>query len=230
MARQRLAFVALIAMLSACVSLDTQGRILCGDGGMCPSGFECRWGRCCPSGSSTSECPLGLNDSFGLTYLPSGTVCPAGFIYTGSVNRCCPVRDTSPCSASRVGNPCTDRRECDDTPSAGCIKMTDTGMQFPDSYCFRLCSNDGDCGANAVCLQAVHICAPLCTLQTSERFAPCRVPADGRSKYVCVKLRDLNPSVTDGRAICVPDCTVPGYQCGDNFECDPTMHACVPRS
>lgn len=57
-------------------ALDETGRILCGTGGQCPTGYSCRAARCCKTGVSSANCPLVRGGDPG--WLCEGGACRGG--------------------------------------------------------------------------------------------------------------------------------------------------------
>jgi hypothetical protein len=237
----------LLFYLAGCSTpeLDAHGAIECGgdDGQLCPPGFECRWGRCCPEGSPLEQCPTTLApDRRGLSYAPNdGGLCPAGYQKVGS--KCC-LPQTPDCNNTKVGTTCS--ASAVDTQCAMgsggvplCVRDTDTsfpGDEFPGGYCSVTCNPDvpqasSGCGDFGVCVHegSIGACVAECTLEHPGQMRPCRRPESGPSPYVCIPLYPnvldpQDPHSTEG--LCIPDCTVdPGF-CGSNGTCNRTTRQC----
>lgn len=93
-----------------------------------------------------------------------------------------------------VGDPCASDGDCGGIPSAEAFCLTSVGgyISFPGGYCSSYCTDDGPCGAGAVCvvMYSYGICMQPCTSDTE-----CRT-AEG---YTCNAI----PYVTDA-PYCVP--------------------------
>lgn len=148
------------ALLAACAipDLDTAGNIRCGTEGLCPEGFQCRIGRCCPA-AAPSVCPA----------LPANVVgapCVAGActidLGTRSISATCLPREP--------GGYCT-IVGCDLNDSAGsCGEFGACVPRNSGATCVRRCAFD-----------------PMRPQPQPCRDLPGEVPAGTSTQYVCIK-------------------------------------------
>jgi hypothetical protein len=189
-----------VALLCACAipDLDTAGNIRCGTDGVCPDGYQCRIGRCCPAGAALNACPV----------IPAGTPgapCPATSLTCTANLGARQVAGT--CATNFPGGYCTvtgcDVNNSEGTcgPSAACVPSGTA------ANCVRRCTFD-----------------PSRPQPQSCRDLPGELAAGATSAYVCIK-DPYDRSVAAG--LCVPDCTRLNY-CGANTTCDATTRGCVP--
>lgn len=87
MSAGRWIFAAAVLVSCAVPELDRTGAIRCGPQddsglGLCPSGFECRLERCCPTGGSASTCPA-------IPAASTGSPCTAPMCTGTSTGACC---------------------------------------------------------------------------------------------------------------------------------------------
>lgn len=199
----------IVALLVGCAvpDLDPGGAIVCGTNNLCPQGFSCELGRCCPAdagascptlpracvGSTSStgcidaanlygSCQLrGASTCGGLECLPRVTPPTSGFCFVPSAAQMgCTL-------ASHIGNPCWDGK-------GTCVGVAQLGF---DPMAFL--------GRNVLCL-------PLCTSPAGQPQSQCG------SLAVC-----LRPSGLSG-SVCAPDCRTLG--CGAGSTCDRATGIC----
>lgn len=206
-----------LALGCAAPDLDTQGAIVCGTNNLCPAGYRCELGRCCP-GDAGASCPtlsracVGTGDaSFAAGALPS--TCLAGA--TQLFEDCSPRAGGSVCGAFS----CVTR-----------LSMPAMGYCFVPPASQLACSTASSVGSSCwegrgVCVGTVQlgfdpmsifgrnvICAPSCSFPQGQAQAQC-----GTSS-VCVRLSGLTS------AVCVPDCRALG--CGSSATCDRATGTC----
>lgn len=206
-----------LALGCAVPELDTQGAIVCGTNNLCPTGFRCELGRCCP-GDAGASCPtlsracVGTSGaSFAAGALPSTCLPGAAQLYED-------------CSPRAGGNVCG-AFSCLPRPNA-----TATSLCYIPQGLLPLCATAASIGSSCwegrgVCVGAVQlgfdpmgifgrnvICVPSCSFPEGQAQAQC-----GRSA-VCVRLSGLSG------AVCVPDCRTHG--CGSSATCDRSTGTC----
>ncbi len=120
----------------------------------CSEGFINRLGRCCPIGSTVTQCPnpvLASSLCDGTSGIQPGQACPAlpTTVY--------------------VGMPCTTSQDCLGL-GGGVVCLT----YVPGGYCDRGCNTDADCGPTAACKLPNHICLLRCSLRPNEFVSFCR--------------------------------------------------------
>ena len=132
MSARRFFFAAALLVSCAVPELDRDGAIRCGsaDGtglGLCPSGFECRLERCCPTDSSTSTCP-------GVATPVVGAPCSTNVCTnTAGASACCAPAPTFPGGYTTTLN-CTSNAPCGEF--GACINLAFMGR----SACLRRCT------------------------------------------------------------------------------------------
>lgn len=199
----------LFALIAGCAvpELDRGGAIVCGTNNLCPEGFACELGRCCPAdagvscptlpracvGSTTGSgcvdaanlygsCPLrGTAVCGGFECLPRSAMPTAGYCFVPS------LAQTSCTLATQIGNPCWDGKGV-------CVGVTQLGF---DPMTFF--------GRSVLCL-------PTCTAPAGQAQSQCG------SLAVCQRLSGLSSGV------CAPDCRSLG--CGAGSTCDRTSGTC----
>lgn len=132
MSAGRWVFAAAVLVSCAVPELDRTGVIRCGAAddsglGLCPSGYECRLERCCPTDTSTSTCP-------GVTNPVVGAPC--------ATNLCASLTTTAPCCAPAPSFPggytttlnCTSNAPCGEF--GACINLAFIGR----AACLRRCT------------------------------------------------------------------------------------------
>lgn len=208
-----------LSLLLGCAvpELDATGAIVCGTNSLCPTGFRCELGRCCPSDAGVS-CPVLARACVGSATAnfvegspPSTCVADANRLYAecsarGGSNECggfsCNARLVSPTmgrclvpssaqigcpSASAIGNSCWEGRGV-------CVGTVQLGFD-PMSVFDRSV-----------------VCVPTCSFPQGHSQAQCGAGA------VCARLSGLTSPV------CSPDCRVHG--CGSSSTCDRATGSC----
>ena len=198
MSARRWVLAAAVLVSCAVPELDRTGEIRCGAAddsglGLCPSGFECRLERCCPTDSSTSTCP-------GVASPTVGAPC--------STNTCASLTSTVACCAPAPSFPggytttlnCTSNAPCGEF--GVCINLPFIGRPA----CVRRCAYRA--GAITPCRAAPsevgaspagsYVCIP---------DPEGRAPNDG----VCI------PDCTVTPAVCGPalQCNPATHTCGN---------------
>ncbi|MDP3276837.1 MAG: hypothetical protein Q8Q09_16675 [Deltaproteobacteria bacterium] len=201
--------------------LDRTGVIRCGtdiaDGG-CPTRFECRSGRCCPSDSPANMCPIEVSRD-GSVRCPNDRNCPGGLVCT--FDRCCPAdgSGTGLCGAQRVGAACADDVSCG--PGLRCFESNPQSFtRIPGGYCApptECVANDNNCGPSGVCVSGT--CYARCIVTPGSEVSQCisQTPSS-RSAYSCRRL-SFDVNATDGA--CLPDCNADPSVCAVGSICQP---------
>jgi hypothetical protein len=129
---RRFFFAAALLVSCAVPELDRDGAIRCGavDGtglGLCPSGFECRLERCCPTDSSTSTCP-------GVATPVVGAPCSTNMCTnTAGASACCAPAPVFPGGYTTTLN-CTSNAPCGEF--GACVNFPFIGR----AACVRRCT------------------------------------------------------------------------------------------
>ena len=132
MSARRFFFAAALLVSCAVPELDRDGAIRCGaaDGtglGLCPSGFECRLERCCPTDSPTSTCP-------GVATPVVGAPCSTNTCTnTAGASACCAPVPTFPGGYTTTLN-CTSNAPCGEF--GACVNFPFIGR----AACVRRCT------------------------------------------------------------------------------------------
>lgn len=230
-ARLFTAFALAVALVGCSApTLDRTGAIRCGTdrGPGCPTGFSCRFGRCCPNDSADAgTCPSEI-DGDGTVRCGSGAFCPGGL--TCRFDRCCSSGPhmTGPCSSQRIGAACANSGSCG--PGLECATGgASEGILLPGGYCFstRPCNpmQEDACGELGVCLGGN--CYARCTITSGATLGPCRNDAMGQF-YTCQPI-SADPTSTAG--ICLPDCRTTGGEaavCPPSTTCNEDDGFCAP--
>ena len=202
----------LLALIAGCAvpELDRTGAIVCGTNNLCPAGFACELGRCCPAdagvscptlpracvGSSTTSACLDATNLFGSCAPRGGSGCGvfecvprigmlnAGFCTVPMSTRTSPEQ---PCTTlSHVGNRCWDGKGV-------CVGVTQLGL-------------------DPSILGGAVACLPTCTAPAGQGQSQCG------NLSVCQRLSGLTS------AVCVTDCRSLG--CTDGSICDRATGIC----
>jgi hypothetical protein len=227
-------FVSIFAAHCGVPPLDRTGVIRCGSdrvGGGCPPQWSCRFGRCCPPGSTNESCPLNV-ETDGSVKCSVRRECPIGLACR--FDRCCPnTGGTGLCSDQRVGAPCESAGACG--PGLTCFSQS---MSSPyralGGYCVRpeACNpaDEMSCGPGNVCVGGN--CFARCVVppdaEASMMPVPCRVDRFSAA-YSCRRI-SFDSASTDG--VCLPDCrgAVAGMTvCQPNTTCDMQTGDCSNR-
>lgn len=125
--------LAYAALLGACAvpDLDTSGAIRCGTEGVCPDGYQCRIGRCCPAGAPVNACPAVPAGTPGAPC--AGTTCTANLGTREAVGTCVTTFPGGYCTVTGC-----DVNNSDGAcgPSAACVPSANT------ANCIRRCGFD----------------------------------------------------------------------------------------
>lgn len=233
------------ALAVACVpALNTRGRIVCGDAGECPQGFECRAGRCCPSEAGAScpaepadasaDAPGDANPDALVTCDPdagAGGGCPADNECRAGV--CCPSGAGAECPPGSAGAPCTGTDDCSRVRVGGnrICALQVGGASAPGGYCFADCdpmAPEDACAPLGVCVGSGH--NGVCLRRCPTAGQSCR---DGGGYWCSV----IGMTTAGAVNACLPDCTstdprvtcdtTRGYRCYRrghicNVACTPT--------
>lgn len=169
------------AVVPACVPQpNAQGAVRCGTGDICPTGFVCSFGHCCPADASVQQCPQAQyvepsND--GRLACNARGECPAAHGFTCRMGlACCAEGDggTGLCSPGAPGAACTAGSPCDSfTSDAGVTArcVTEVSPVFigtlgdsirftvPNGMCSAPCNPTDirSCGASAYCLGSLRV-------------------------------------------------------------------------
>ncbi|MDB4928087.1 MAG: hypothetical protein JWM10_571 [Myxococcaceae bacterium] len=181
MSARRWVFAAAVLVSCAVPELDTEGNIVCGATGTtprCPEGYDCRLGRCCPSGSPLGACPVTQTGGIG-----APCAAPACAASSTAAASCCATVNGRGRAVFPGGY----------TTLLGCATTAQ-------------CGSNGVC-IDATALLQNPVCLRRCYLPTGSTYAPCRnAPSEGGAAgYVCVKDPDDRDA---NAGICIPDCTV----------------------
>ena len=191
MSARRFFFAAALLVSCAVPELDRDGAIRCGavDGtglGLCPSGFECRLERCCPTDSSTSTCP-------GVATPVVGAPCSTNMCTnTAGASACCAPAPVFPGGYTTTLN-CTSNAPCGEF--GACVNFPFIGR----AACVRRCTYRA--GAITPCRAApsevgaarsgTYVCIP---------DPEGRAPNDG----VCIPDCTVSPAVCGATLQCNP--------------------------
>jgi len=164
----------------ACVPQpNAQGAVTCGAGDICPAGFVCSFGHCCPSDASVSQRPQAQyvepSHNGSLPCNARGE-CPMAHGFTCRMGlACCAEGDggTGQCSPGAPGAACTAGSSCDSFTGTGeaarCITEVSPviagtlgdaiRIPVPNGICSAPCdpSNIRSCGASAYCMGALRV-------------------------------------------------------------------------
>lgn len=196
------------AMLVSCAvpELDRAGAIRCGAAddsglGLCPSGFECRLERCCPTDSSASTCPA-------VAAAIVGAPC--------TTNMCASTTTTAACCAPSTSFPggytttlnCTSNAPCGEF--GVCINFSFIGR----TACLRRCTYHA--GAITACRAA-----PTEVAASPSGTYVCIPDPEGRSPNdgVCIPDCTVTPSVCGAGLQCnatTRTCTSSSGGCSSN--------------
>lgn len=180
------------ALLVSCAvpELDRAGAIRCGaaddGGGLCPSGFECRLERCCPTDSSTSTCPA-------VSTPLVGAPCTANpCSNTSALSACCAPSTTFPGGYTTTLN-CTSNSPCGEF--GACITFPFVGR----AACVRRCTYRQ--GMVTPCRAA-----PSEVAAAREGSYVCIPDPEGRASNdgVCIPDCTVTPAVCSGTLQCNP--------------------------
>lgn len=209
-------FVALMLVACAVPELDRGGAIVCGERNLCPEGFSCELGRCCPADAG-STCPtlpvacVGVANASFQGAPPSTCVAGANALY----NDCALRGGESACG----GYTCNARLA---TPTMG-FCFVPPAAQLP---CIAAASIGSSCWeGRGVCVGAVQlgydpmsvfgrsvVCIPVCSFPQGSSQARCS------NRAICQRISGLTS------AVCVPDCRL--FGCGTSGTCDRSTGSC----
>jgi len=201
----------LLALIAGCAvpELDRGGAIVCGTNNLCPSGFTCELGRCCPADAGVS-CPT-------LRRACAGSRTGSGCIDAENIYANCSMRTGASCGALE----CVPRSAI---PGAGICTVPSAQSSTVDMPCRVAANVGGSCwDGKGVCVAASQlglnqgifpdfVCLVACTPPAGQSQSSCGALA------VCQRLAGLSSSV------CVPDCRATGCQSGST--CDRTTGTC----
>lgn len=217
------AVMLLIAVLlggCAVAPLDRTGAIRASEGDAgCPTGYEVRWGRCCPADASLATCPASVQrDPTGSLFAPVGCTCPAGFEARGNV--CCLSGSNVACSglARRQFEGCSCPNGYELRFNACC--PADSGPECPPGAIGSPCRVNEDChlpiGANGLLAPFCLLPPATSALQLPDGYCSvvgCMNAGDCGPDGAClhVALDPSNPATSTLR-FCLRGCTIPPTQ------------------
>lgn len=164
---------------------------------LCHDSDECRDDYTCQSIAATCIPAAGCTKD---EECPEGSICNenSGFC-TGAIG-----------ARYHVGSTCTGDNQCVVGPYPFCISPD---MNFTDGYCSSVCSNDGQCGARAVCVAG---------LITGENYKicmqSCASNSDCRDQYNCLDRND--------QKFCIAWCVVDADCINSGDVCEPSTGLC----
>ena len=218
-------FAAFSLVHCASPALDRAGVIRCGTdrmGGGCPPTWSCRFGRCCPPGSTTQTCPLN-SETDGSVKCSAQRECPTGL--SCRFDRCCPAEGgTGLCSAQRVGAPCDSPTACG--PELVCFRESRlVPFRALGGYCVRArgCNpaEINACGDGNVCVNGD--CFARCIVPPNAEATMMPVPCRNDRFSPAYSCRRISYDIASTDGVCIPDCRgmVDGMSaCGPNTRCD----------
>jgi hypothetical protein len=206
----------LLALIAGCAvpELDRGGAILCGTNNLCPQGFACELGRCCPADAGLS-CPA-------LPRACVGSTTGSGCVDATNLYGNCPLRGASVCGAleclPRTSAPTTGFCFLPGDAQAECLP-TVPGINPSTLIGNRCWGGKGVCvGVNQLGFDPMGffgrsvLCLPTCAPPAGQAQSQCGPLA------VCQRLSGL----TNG--VCGPDCRSLG--CTTGSTCDRATGTC----